>query len=32
VAVGVICEAKRRGVEVPGGLLVSGFGGFELAM
>jgi LacI family gluconate utilization system Gnt-I transcriptional repressor len=32
VAVGVICEAKRRGVEVPGGLIVSGFGGFELAM
>ena len=32
VAVGVICEAKRRGVEVPDGLSVSGFGGFELAM
>ena len=32
VAVGVLCEARRRGVEVPGGLSVSGFGGFELAM
>ena len=32
VAVGVICEAKRRGVEVPGDLIVSGFGGFDLSM
>ena len=32
MAVGVLCEARRRGVEVPGSLIVSGFGGFELAM
>ena len=31
VAVGVLCEARRRNVEVPGDLAVSGFGGFELA-
>lgn len=32
VAVGVLCEARRRDVLVPGDLAVSGFGGFELAM
>lgn len=32
VAIGVLCEANRRNVEVPGDLAVSGFGGFELAM
>ena len=32
VAVGVLCEARRHGVDVPGSLAVSGFGGFELAM
>jgi LacI family gluconate utilization system Gnt-I transcriptional repressor len=31
VAVGVLCEAKRRGVEVPGDIAVSGFGGFEIS-
>ncbi len=31
VAVGVLCEARRRGVDVPGDIAVSGFGGFELA-
>ena len=32
VAVGVLCEARRRNLEVPGDLAVSGFGGFELAL
>lgn len=32
VALGVLCEAKRRSVNVPDDLAVSGFGGFELAM
>ena len=32
VATGVLCEARRRGADVPGDLAVSGFGGFELAM
>ena len=32
VAAGVLCEARRRDVEVPGDLAVTGFGGFELAM
>lgn len=31
VAVGVLCEAKRRGLEVPGDIAVSGFGGFEIS-
>ncbi|WP_434053503.1 MAG: LacI family DNA-binding transcriptional regulator [Roseibium sp.] len=31
VAVGVLCEARRRNLAVPGDLAVSGFGGFELA-
>ena len=31
VAMGVLCEAKRRNVEVPKDLAVAGFGGFELA-
>lgn len=31
VALGVLCEAGRRNLEVPGELAVSGFGGFELA-
>ena len=31
VAVGVLCEARRRDVEVPQVLAVAGFGGFELA-
>ncbi len=32
VAVGVLCEARRRNLGVPGDLAVSGFGGFEVAM
>ena len=32
VAVGVLCEARRRNVEVPGDLAVAGFGGFEVSM
>ncbi|MEO0979967.1 MAG: substrate-binding domain-containing protein, partial [Pseudomonadota bacterium] len=31
VAVGVLCEARRRNVDVPGDLAVSGFGGFDVA-
>jgi len=31
VAVGVLCEARRRNIEVPGDLAVSGFGGFDVA-
>lgn len=31
VAVGVLCEAGRRNLDVPGDLTVSGFGGFEVA-
>lgn len=31
VAVGVLCEARRRNVDVPGALAVSGFGGFDVA-
>lgn len=31
VAVGVLCEARRRSLDVPGDLAVSGFGGFDVA-
>lgn len=31
VATGVLCEANRRGIDVPDTLAVSGFGGFEVA-
>lgn len=31
VAVGVLCEARRRNVDVPGDLAISGFGGFDVA-
>lgn len=31
VAVGVLCEARRRNLKVPGELAVSGFGGFDVA-
>lgn len=32
VAMGVLCEARRRNFRVPDDLAVAGFGGFELAM
>ena len=31
VAVGVLCEARRRNVDVPKDLAVAGFGGFEVS-
>lgn len=31
VAVGVLCEARRRNIDVPGDIAVSGFGGFDVA-
>jgi len=31
VAVGVLCEARRRDVDVPNDMSVSGFGGFEVS-
>ena len=31
VAVGVLCEARRRNLHIPDDLAVSGFGGFEVA-
>ena len=31
VALGVLCEARRRNVEVPKDLAVAGFGGFEMS-
>ena len=32
MGVGVLCEARRRTVDVPGQLAVSGFGGFDVAL
>ena len=31
MALGVLCEARRRNVEVPKDLAVAGFGGFEMS-
>lgn len=31
VAMGAICEASRRGIQIPGQMAITGFGGLELA-